>query len=85
MKRNTKIAISLPKEDFEKIEKIRKDIKVARSTLIDQAIRFWLKHLEQQEMVKQYEEGYKRKPESIREIKAMEEVSAEAFREEGWE
>lgn len=35
-------------------------------------------------MIKQYEEGYRHHPESVDEIKAMEELSADAFAEEKW-
>ncbi|MBI1884130.1 MAG: ribbon-helix-helix protein, CopG family [Chlamydiae bacterium] len=42
MQRTIKIAISLPREDFERIEKLRKRAKVERSTVIDRAIRFAL-------------------------------------------
>lgn len=84
MLKTLKIAISLPKEDFKKIESIRKSLGLQRSTIIDKAIRFWLKDLEKKEMIKQYEEGYKKKPEHIEAIKAMELSSAEAFGEEGW-
>lgn len=82
MHRSSKIAISLPKEDFDKIEKLRKKLGFGRSAVIDKAIRFWLSHFEQEELVKQYEEGYRKKPESIQEIKAMEEATADAFEEE---
>ncbi len=85
MLKTTKIAISLPKEDFDRIEKIRKKMKLNRSAVIDMAIRFWLAHLEKERMIRQYEEGYKKKPESVEEVKAMEQASAEAFKEEGWE
>lgn len=85
MRNTQKIAISLPKEDFYKIEKIRKKLGFGRSGIIDKAIRFWLARLEQEELIKRYQEGYKNKPESIREIKAMEKASAEAFKEEDLE
>ena len=84
MLRTTKIAISLPKDDFKRIEEIRKELGAQRSTVIDMAIRFWLKNIEEEKMIRQYEEGYKKKPEFLEEIKAMEQVSAEAFQEEGW-
>ncbi len=82
MLKTLKIAISLPKEDFEKIEKIRRDLGMGRSAVIDKAIHFWLKGLEEKEMIRQYEEGYKKKPEPADEIMAMEKTSAEAFKEE---
>jgi len=82
MRNTLKIAISLPKEDFYKIEHIRKKLGFDRSTIIDRAIRFWLGHREQEELIKRYQQGYRKKPERIREIEAMEKASAEAFKEE---
>ena len=85
MRNTLKIAISLPREDFYEIERIRKKLNLGRSTIIDKAIRFWLRRLEQEELIKNYQEGYRKKPESIREIKAMEKLQAEAFKEEALE
>ncbi len=85
MIKTSKIAISLPKEDFDKIERIRKKMGMERSAVIDTAIRYWLKGLEQEELVKRYEQGYRKKPENIQEIKAIEKTQAEAFKEEGLE
>jgi len=82
MQKVAKIAISLPKEDFDKLEKLRKRLGFERSALIDKAIRFWLRYLEQEELIKRYEEGYRKRPESIQEIKAMEQAAAGAFAEE---
>ena len=78
-----KIAISLPIEDLKRIEKIRKKSGTQRSALIDTAIRFWLDNRDKQKMIEQYEDGYRRRPESAEEIKAMEGLSADAFKEEG--
>lgn len=82
MRNTLKIAISLPKEDFYKLEQIRKKLGFCRSTIIDKAIRFWLGYREQEELIKRYQEGYSKKPESIQEIKVFEQASAEAFKEE---
>ena len=82
MLRTTKIAISLPKDDFARIEEVRRKLGVQRSAVIDMAVRYWLKSIEDQEMIKQYEQGYSKKPESIAELKAMEQAAADAFREE---
>ena len=84
MLKTSKIAISLPREDFQKIERIRKNLGIQRSTIIDKAIKYWLKGIEKEEMIRQYEEGYRRKPESIEEIKAQELASAQAFSKEEW-
>jgi metal-responsive CopG/Arc/MetJ family transcriptional regulator len=83
MRNTLKIAISLPKEDYYKLEQIRKKLGFGRSSIIDKAIRFWLNHRERADMIKRYEEGYRKKPESIQEIEAFEKAAADAFREEG--
>ena len=82
MRNTLKIAISLPKEDFYKLEQIRKKLGFGRSHIIDKAIRFWLGYREQEELIKRYQEGYRKKPESVQEIQAMEQAAAEAFKEE---
>ena len=82
MRNTLKVAISLPKEDFYKLEQIRKKLGFDRSTIIDKAIRFWLGYREKDELIKKYQEGYRKKPESIQEIEAFEKASAEAFKEE---
>ncbi len=82
MQNSFKIAISLPKEDFYKIEKIRKKLALGRSSFIDKAIRFWLRRLEQDELIKKYCEGYRKRVESVEDIKALEKESIEALKEE---
>lgn len=82
MRNTLKIAISLPKEDFYKLEQVRKKLGLGRSAIIDKAIRFWFGYREKEELIKSYREGYRKKPENIEEIKAFEKVSAEAFKEE---
>ena len=79
----TKIAISLPAENLKCIEKIRKESGMQRSALINTAIRFWLDNREKEKMIEQYEAGYRHQPDSVGEIKAFEELSADAFAEEG--
>lgn len=82
MRRTEKIAISLPREDFEAVERVRKKMGFERSAVIDKAIRFWLNSLEQKEFVQRYIEGYRKKPEDIQELIAMEVAAAEAVEEE---
>ena len=82
-----KIAISLPQEDFEKMEKARKKLGLNRSKFIDNVIKFWLKYQEKQELIRQYEEGYKKYPETEEEFKDLDAMSLsfhESFDEEDW-
>jgi len=82
MRNILKVAISIPKEDYYKLEQIRKKLGFGRSAIIDKAIRFWLGHREKEELIKRYQEGYRKKPENIQEIEDFEKAAAEAFREE---
>lgn len=82
MRNTLKIAISLPKEDFYKLEQIRRKLGFGRSAIINNAIRFWLGCREKEELIRRYRAGYRKKPESIKEIEAFEQASAEAFEEE---
>lgn len=82
-----KIAISIPKKDFKMLETVRKKIGISRSALIDKAIRFWLAKKEEEELVRQYIEGWKKhplSPEEIKELIAMEKVQSETMTKEDW-
>lgn len=80
-----KIAISLPHENYEKIERIRRKLGLARSAIFDKAICLWLDKYEKEEMIRQYEDGYKKFPEDMKEIAVMEQLSADAFEGDDWE
>ncbi len=82
MQNTLKISISLPKNDFYKLEQVRKKLGFGRSAIIDKAIHFWLGYREREELIKGYQEGYKRKPENLKEMEALEKASAQAFSEE---
>lgn len=79
-----KFAVSIPDEDYRDIERIRKREKVSRSGVVVEAIRFLKKFREREELVRQYEEGYRKKPEKLSEIKGWERISLEAFSEGEW-
>jgi len=82
-----KIAISLPKEDFRLIEALSKKLGITRSALIDRAIHYWLSKRKEEAMIRQYIEGYRRYPETSKELKelaAMEKAQAETMEEEDW-
>jgi metal-responsive CopG/Arc/MetJ family transcriptional regulator len=83
MNNTMKIAISLPLQDYYKMEKLRKKLRIQRSAFIDKALLFWLAYWERKELVKRYETGYLAQPESSKEIEALEKASAAAFKEEG--
>lgn len=84
MPNNTvKIAISLPKQEYQFLEKFRRKLGISRSAMIDKAISFWLKRQQDEELIKEYEDSYKKKPENVSEIIALEKAGLESLSEEG--
>ena len=79
-----KIAISLPKEDFKLLEGMTKRLGITRSALIDRVIHYWLNKRQQEEMIRRYEEGYRRSPEAVAHIAELEKAESEILPAEDW-
>jgi metal-responsive CopG/Arc/MetJ family transcriptional regulator len=77
-----KTGISLPRDEFVMLERLRVKRGLSRSELFRQALLYWVKAIQEGKQVRQYVEGYKRHPERVSEIKAMEIAASEAFEEE---
>ena len=80
-----KVAISMPKEMFQSVERARREMKMPRSAAIVEAVQEWLKRREEEKMIRQYIEGYRRHPERLSpgEAKARMRMAAEAFQRAG--
>lgn len=63
-----KVAVSLPKEEFQAVEKVRKKLGRSRSSLVAEAIHAWLEEQQNQEKVRRYIAGYMRHPETVKEL-----------------
>lgn len=80
-----KFAVSISDEDFSTLEKIRKREKLTRSGVVAEAIRLLKQKEEKEELVRLYEEGYRKHPENIAEIKAGEKAALDVLSKEDWE
>ena len=81
--KTTKIAISLPSQTFKEVENVRRELKLARSAAVLQALRLWLRQKQERELEEQYVKGYKRKPERVREG-AFFQAGLSSFTPERW-
>ena len=80
-----KIAISLPKEELRELEEVRAKMGIGRSAAVAQAIRFWLHQRKNEQMIKRYQEGYRRSPERVFDLMAFEKAELEVLdAEEDW-
>lgn len=59
-----KVAISLPKETFARLEKARKKGRLSRSAAVQRALEEWLAAIDRNDRCRAYIEGYKRIPEA---------------------
>ena len=84
MSRIKKFAISIPEEDFERLEVLRKKERLARSQAVLRAIRLWEKSKEMERLIEKYEAGYKKNPEMMEERIAWEKASLTALVREKW-
>jgi hypothetical protein len=84
MSRTVKMAVSMMNEDFKIIEDIRKHEGITRSGVVVRAIRLLRDKAEKEKMIRAYEEGYKKHPEKLTEIKALERAGLNAMSEEDW-
>ena len=80
----TKVAVSIPDDLYRAIERARKRHRKTRSAVMQDALRYWLRHENEIALVREYEEGYRRKPESRREIKAAEAAAVRVLSAEKW-
>jgi Arc/MetJ-type ribon-helix-helix transcriptional regulator len=80
----TKVAVSIPRPLYRMVERVRKTSRRSRSSVIQAALRFWLEHEAQAALVREYEGGYRRKPEGPREVKAAQAAAVRLFAGEDW-
>jgi len=79
-----KVAISMPAPLYQAIERVRKATGKTRSAVLQDALRHWLEHQSEAALVREYEAGYRRRPEGRREIKAAEAAAVRLLATEEW-
>lgn len=82
--RTVKVAISLPKDTMEEIEHLRHKLHWPRSRAILEAVSVWLKQKREEELDRQYIQGYKKKPEDPSEIHPLYVAGLSSFGEDEW-
>ena len=80
----TKVAVSLPDNLYRAVEQARKKSGKSRSAVMQDALHHWLRQQEQAVLIREYEVGYQKKPESKQEIKAAEASAVRLVIAEDW-
>ena len=76
-----KVAVSLPQELLDAVDELRQARGDSRSAVFQEALRQWLQRQTEEELDRKYLEGYRRRPETAREIEEASELAARAFRD----
>lgn len=79
-----KVTISLPSELLDAVDRVGKARGRSRSAVFQEALRGWLADLTQATLAKEYEAGYRSKPEERSEIAAAEAAAVRLLSEEKW-
>lgn len=77
-----KIAISIPDDLYRALEGARRRARRSRSAIVQEALRDWLRGQQQAELVREYEAGYRRRPEDAREVEAALATATSLLRDE---
>jgi metal-responsive CopG/Arc/MetJ family transcriptional regulator len=80
-----KIAISLPDEVLQAIEKERLASGLSRSEFFRNAVEAFLRHRRERELEEQYVRGYQENPETAEEIALAEAVMGRVLAENPWD
>jgi metal-responsive CopG/Arc/MetJ family transcriptional regulator len=70
--RSAKIAMSIPSGLYESVERFRKKTGQSRSGVLQDALHYWLQRQEEVALIRKYEKGYRRKPETRSEVRGAE-------------
>ena len=79
-----KLATSLPKTQFEALERTRKKLKLRRSQAIQEALDLWLSARTEDGKVEAYIRGYLEKPDDPKESRAFVAAWARGLESEDW-
>ena len=80
----TKVAVSIPSGLYQAVERVCKASGQSRSAVVQDALRHWLDSQTQAALVREYQAGYRRKPEGRREVKAAEAAAVRLLATEDW-
>ena len=79
-----KTAISFPREEFQRLEAIRKRTHQSRSRILLAAFQNWLKLKEQEALELRYVAGYERQPEVVADLEGFYRAGLASLAQDRW-
>ena len=84
MRKSAKFAVSLPWEEFEELEAVRRKAGLSRSGFLLATFRAWKEARETDRLVRIYKNGYRKKPEDSAFAEAIARTAADVLPDEDW-
>lgn len=79
-----KIATSVPGNQYEALERLRKRLRLGRSEAVQEALSLWIAAREGDERITQYVRGYVDHPDDAKEAKVLAQAWAGGLEAEDW-
>lgn len=77
-----KLTVTIPHDEYERIEEEKKKKGISRSALVQEIIEYFFVKKDEQFKIKKYIDGYKRIPEKINYIAQLEQIQFETIDQE---
>lgn len=77
-----RLTVTIPHEDYERIEEEKKKKGISRSALVQEMVKFFFAKEDEQFKINKYIDGYKRIPEKTNYVAQLEQVQFEVLDEE---
>jgi hypothetical protein len=84
MRKSAKFAVSIPWEEYQELEAVRKKAGLSRSGFLLATFRAWKEARHKERLVRAYENGYRQKPEDSSFAEALAAAAAEVLSDEDW-
>ena len=80
----SRVAVTIPADLHQQVEHARRATGKSRGEVVRDALEHWLARQEEVLLVREYEAGYRKKPETRREVKAAEAAAVQLLATTEW-
>jgi metal-responsive CopG/Arc/MetJ family transcriptional regulator len=83
-KETSAVTVPIPRDLYQQVERVRRRRGKTRGAVIRDALSHWLAQQEEAKLVREYKAGYRRRPESPREISAAKAAAVQLLATMEW-
>lgn len=84
LKETSAVTVTIPRDLYRQVERVRRRKGKTRGAVIHDALSHWLAQQDEAKLVREYKAGYRRRPESRREISAAKAAAVQLLATMEW-